>query len=82
MRRGRLFYKGRLSAAQRYLREDSPTLRLDDAGLDDPRQVRLFDVPRETCECAHARGAHVQGSGACTATRACDCAAYREASHE
>ena len=77
MRRGSLFFKGPVSEARRYLREDAPSLRLDETSLDDPRQMRLLDAPLERCECAHGRGVHAQGSGACTVTRACDCAAFR-----
>ena len=77
MKRGHLFFKGRVSAAQRYLRETAPSLELDNPRLEDKRQLRMFDAPVERCECAHGRAVHVQGSGACTATRACDCAAFR-----
>jgi hypothetical protein len=77
VKRGHLFFRGPVSAAQRYLRETAPSLQLDNASVEDPRQMRLLEAPAERCECAHGRGVHVQGIGACTSTRACDCPAFR-----
>ena len=45
VKRGHLFFKGSVSAAQRYLRETAPSLELDNPRLEDKRQLRSLTRP-------------------------------------